>query len=270
MNNLFDQLGKLAQQATGGKPSEMLGKLGGKLPEGLGNFGNLGNMGGNASEALGKVKDSLPGSLGGVGGLLGAGALGGILGVLMGGKGIGKTVGKAVGSVGKGVLMAGGTAAAAALAWSLYQKWSQNSTAPGTPAPQPSSPASGPMALPSAQADPAAMLVLEAMVFAARADGHLDDEERRAIHETMTALFPGTDVAVSIDGLLNRPLDPEDLARRVQNPEQARDVYRLSRLVINVNHPMERAYLQALAQAFGFSDTERATLDDEVEAMRQQ
>ena len=276
MNNLFEQLGKLAQQATGGQASEMFGKVRDGLAGNTSPLGDLGNMGTTASDAFGKLKDAatntnLAGSLGGVGGLLGAGALGGILGVLMGGKGLGKTLGK----VGKGALMVGGTAAAAGLAWKLYQKWSatQPTAQPGTmsaPAGAPhSATGNAPLPLPSAQADPAGLLVLEAMVFAARADGHLDDNERRAIHETMNALFPGTDVATCVDGLMNRPLNPQDLARRVQDREQAMDVYRLSRLVISVDHPMERAYLESLAEAFGLTDAERLMLDDEVEQLRQ-
>lgn len=285
MQNLFSQLGKIAQQATGvslpGTSTENNQAMApGATPSAASPFGGAGDL-------FGKLKDSVPG---GVGGLLGAGALGGILGALLSGKGVGKTVRK----VGEGALVVGGTAAAATLAWTIYQKWSQNAnpaaSAPcstgqtsqtagqphtsghtfGPQAGQSPAPYSAEPCLPvSTQGDPMGLLVLEAMVYAARADGHLDGSERQMIHSSMSQLFPGTDVATSIDAMMNAPLDPERLARRVQNADQARDLYRLSRMVILVDHSMERAYLDALAKALGFSGAEQQSLDAEVAALQQ-
>ncbi len=258
MSSLFDQLGKLAQQATSGKMPNLSGS----------------STTQNAASTLGSVSDFAGKSLGGVGGLLGAGALGGVLGALMSGKGTGKKLRK----VGKGALVVGGSAAAAALAWNMYQRWSQNSANAPTSAPT-STPSSTPSSapyqgttatVPPTQSDPMAMLVLEAMVFAARADGHIDDQERGAIHASMEQLFPGTDVAASIDFMLNEPLNPERLARQVQSPAQAKDLYRLSRMVIVPDHSMEQAYLDSLAKALGIAPAEQASLDQEVANLQQQ
>ena len=105
MKDLFSKLGEIAQQAAGAAQQGKKGDIPG-----------LGGMASGGSDLLGKVGGAMSGSMGGVGGLLGAGALGGILGSLLSGKKAGK--------VGKGLLVAGGTAAAATMAWSFYRKWS--------------------------------------------------------------------------------------------------------------------------------------------------
>lgn len=269
MKDLFSKLGEIAQTATGGALSGTTRTPG----AGIGSGGTMDNL-------LGSLKGSVPNSMGGVGGLLGAGALGGILGALLSSGGVGKTARK----LGEGALMVGGTAVAAGFAWKLYQKWSQNTQNAPTSAPSPmgtpnttgtfgtfgTAPAPIPAATEPVLAghDPAALLVLEAMVFSARADGHMDDMERNAVHSAMQHLFPGTDVSVHIDSMMNCPLDPERLAQRVANPEQARDLYRLSRMVIIADHSMERAYLDALATALRIQKAEQNALDEEVAALQ--
>lgn len=258
MSDLFSKLGQLAQQAG--------------LSGQMGQFGQQGQQAQQSSppasgigDLLGSLKNSVPG---GVGGLLGAGALGGILGTLMSGKTAKK--------VGEGLLVAGGTAAAATLAWKLYEKWQSGNTAPQPaqmqqPVQVPQSSNSGwpqPQPALSAAADPTAMLVLTAMVFAARADGFVDNDEQSSVHTTMEQLFPGTDVAQQMDALMRCPVDPHALAAQVSSPEQGRDVYRLSCMVIVRDQAMERAYLDALAGAMRISPEEQRTLEAEVDRMK--
>lgn len=262
MKDLFSKLGEIAQTATAGA-----------LPGAVKNQGAGNSSGGTMDNLFDSLKGSVPG---GVGGLLGAGALGGILGALLSSGGVGKTVRK----LGEGALVVGGTAAAAGFAWKLYQKWSQNGQNTPTSAPSPMSTPNTTGTFGTAPAtpvrtepiltghDPVALLVLEAMVFSARADGHMDDMERNAVHSAMQHLFPGTDVAAHIDSMMHCPLDPERLAQRVTNPEQARDLYRLSRMVIIADHSMERAYLDALASALHIQKTEQNALDEEVAALQ--
>ena len=166
--------------------------------------------------------------------------------------------------------MVGGTAAVGALAWKFYQKWSgANGAAPqGQPA-EPA-PSARPAELqqtppPAVSADQTALLLLEAMVFAARADGHIDDKERANIHNAVESLFQGRDMAQVLDTLLNKPLDPASLASRIANHDEARDLYRLSAMIIDVDHFMERSYLDGLAAALKIAPEEKAALDSEVE-----
>ena len=241
MKDLFNQISN-GLGGLGGLGDKLNGALGGQqkadAPSGQGTGNALGDM----------VK-----SAGGLGGLLGSAALGGLLGTLMSGKTARK--------VAKGALMVGGTAAVGALAWKFYQKWSgANGAAPqGWPAELQQTPP------PAVSADQTALLLLEAMVFAARADGHIDDKERANIHNAVESLFPGRDMAQVLDTLLNKPLDPASLASRIANHDEARDLYRLSAMIIDVDHFMERSYLDGLAAALKIAPEEKAALDSEVE-----
>lgn len=251
MSDLFSKLGQLAQQAgISGLPGQQAtqnpqASQGNAPASGVGGF-------------LGSLTNSVPG---GVGGLLGAGALGGILGTLMSGKTAKK--------VGEGLLVAGGTAAAATLAWKMYEKWQSNS-APAQQAPPAVQTGNSGWEQPalSAATDPAAMLVLTAMVFAARADGFVDDDEQASVHAMMEQLFPGTDVATQMDKLMRCPIDPNALASQVNSPEQGRDVYRLSCMVIVRDQAMERAYLDALAGALRIAPEDQRALEVEVDTMK--
>ena len=199
------------------------------------------NGNGGLKAGLGNVGDTLKntlqnvgaGSPGGIGGLLGSAALGGLLG---------------------------------ALAWNFYKKWAQPGQAGGADAaPAAEIPAPRPQdALPPAENT--ALLLLEAMVFAARADGHIDEEERSRIQDTAASLFPDQSMTELLDGLMNRPIDPAALAARVRDPEEGRDLYRLSRAVVNVDNFMERSYLDGLARALNIGADEQARLEKETEA----
>ncbi len=233
-----------------------------------GSFGDIGNtinsaLGGNAAAS---VKNAAS-SMGGVGGLLGSAAVGGLVGALFSGKKVKKLA--------KGALVVGGTAAAGALAWNFYQKWANNNAPSGQSA-QPTQPSMPPQqagqpqqaqALP--QAENTALILLEAMVFAARADGHIDDEERQNIHNAAEALFPGQRIVDLLDGLLNKPIDPTALAAKIDNREEAHDLYRLSCAAIDIDSFMERSYLDGLAKALNLNDVEKNTLEQEAVAARQ-
>ncbi|MEG2172176.1 MAG: DUF533 domain-containing protein [Desulfovibrionaceae bacterium] len=261
MKNIFDTLtGSLQGSSVGEKLSNAMGTahmsgMGEKISGALGGQGSLNTLG----------------NLGGIGGLLGAGALGGLLGTLMSGK-TAKTVAK-------GALVVGGTAAVGALAWNFYQKWSQNA-APAQQADQTIPPQSVPAPIPSGwsaqltpppaaaialpPADSKALLLLQTMVFAARADGHIDASEQEHIHKAVSTMFPGRDMAALLDSLLDSPLDPSVLAAQVQNAEEAHDLYRLSCMIVSIDHFMERSYLDGLAAALHIPADLKAQLEQEV------
>ncbi len=232
---------------------------------------NLGNIGNTVNSALGgntaaSIKNAASG-MGGVGGLLGSAAIGGLMGALFSGKKAKKLA--------KGALVVGGTAAAGALAWNFYQKWAQGkSTDQATNyAPQDMHNQAQPNAPQQAQALPnaenTAIILLEAMVFAARADGHIDDEEKQNIHNAAAALFPGQEIVSMLDNLLQKPIDPTSLASKVKSVEEAHDLYRLSCAAIDIDSYMERTYLDGLAKALNLSDADKNTLEQEALAARQ-
>jgi uncharacterized membrane protein YebE (DUF533 family) len=94
-----------------------------------------------------------------------------------------------------------------------------------------------------------ALLVLRAMIAAAKADGQIDARERQRI----TAKLEETGGAdqESLDFLqseMDAPLDVASIAAQARDPVVAAQVYAASLLAIEVDTPAERAYLRDLAQ----------------------
>lgn len=230
------------------------------------NTGTAAAMIGSVRERLQETFNTRPDSAGNLGsmlpGLLGAGALGGIAGALL--------TGKSMKKVAKGALTVGGGAAAGVLLWNIYKNW--------TSKPQPEAGrraaawhATGPEAFETFPAaspavEPDGMLFLEAMVSAARVDGHIDAEEQRRIKAMVAQLYPGRNMDSIVQPLLSRPIDPAALAARVANPDEGRAVYMLSCLILDVDHFMERAYLDELAQCLDIDRAGQRQLEREVNA----
>lgn len=233
-------------------------------------------------------------------GMLGAAGVGGLLGALFGGsKGIQRTA--------KNAAVIGGSAALAALAYKMYQNWSQGKqapqgqapqgygapgynagqgygSAPGYGAPGYGAPSGGfggaqsdnPFADYNAQQAPAMLsndtgkLVLKAMVFAARADGHIDPSEQEVILSTAKNVTNDPNFNQLIRDYLNEPLDPKSLAAQVSSREQALDLYRLSAAAIVADNQAEQNYLNALASALGLDGSTKLQLDQESAQLRLQ
>jgi uncharacterized membrane protein YebE (DUF533 family) len=164
---------------------------------------------------------------------LGAGAAGGgLVNLLMGSK-KSKKLGK---KVGKNALKIGGAAALGALAYTVYNNWQgKQSTA-------------------SVQEDFNAHdtihndLIIKAMIAAAKADGHVDAEEMQRIESTLKEAGADAGLQTMLHNELNKPLDPSEIARLAQSPQQASEIYLASLIVVDEQNFMEKAYLQELAK----------------------
>ena len=244
------------------------------------------SLGSFARKAKSTASEAVSSAPGGMGGLLGAGALGALIGTF----------------VSKDVLKDAALVGAGAVAWNFYQKWSQNrsgqtpgsapasapSSSPwGAPASAPSSSSWGALASPSASVpapapvsqvpapaapvlDDTAMLLLRAMIYTARADGHVDAAEQARISRLVEQMFPGQDISPVLHSLMNDPIDPSVLAAGVQSQEQAEDLFRLSLLIVDVDHFMEKSYLDALASSLNIAAGRRQILEGEVAQARTQ
>lgn len=212
----------------------------------------------NIGESLGSLMDTAKkqtaglskATPGGVGGLLGAGALGALLGAFMS----------------KGALQNVALVGAGAVAWNFYQKWSQ-----GRKGAQPAaSVAVQSTALAPAELDPTARLLLRAMVFAARADGHIDATEQERISQVVAQMLPGQDANALLGRLMNDPIDPGLLASEIQSAEQGEDLFRLSCMIVDIDHFMERSYLDALATVLHITESRKAELEAEANQAKAQ
>lgn len=153
-------------------------------------------------------------------------ASGGILATILGSKKGRSYAGKAA--------KVGSVAALGGAAYYAYQKWqSQQST---------TTPQNDPEAVLQCDTD----LLLDAMIGAARADGHVDEQEHQAIITKLNELGIDSDTNQLIETALLKPLDPAALAARVTSVEKACEVYLISYSVIDVDHFMEKAYLDEL------------------------
>ncbi|EDP57282.1 tellurite resistance TerB family protein [Vibrio sp. AND4] len=181
---------------------------------------------------------------------LGAGAIGGgLIGMLMGSKKSKKMVKK----VGSGAFKVGGAAALGALAYKVYNDWQAKQDTKGV----------------NETFDPDenkhATLILKAMIGAAKADGHVDDQEMTRIEQALTDMGADEHTRQLVHQELHKPLDPAEIARLASSPQQASEVYLASLIVVDEQNFMEKAYLQELAKQLNLAPE----VTDQLEAQLQ-
>lgn len=205
----------------------------------------------------------------GAGGAAGAGGLLGQLGDALGGKGgaggisdmLGARDGKyGLGHVGAaaalGLLLGSGKARKLAargavvggVAWlgkMAYDAYAKGQTGAPEPQAEPVHELSGP------RAEHRGAAILMAMIAAAKADGHIDEAEKRAIGDASDSLGPdGRNVLMEE---LSKPLDAREIAARADSDQARRELYAVSVMVCGGDDPKEQAYLDELADALGLS-----------------
>lgn len=220
-----------------------------------------GGAAGGMRSAGTQVKNRLD-SLGGTGGFATGAAVGGLLGMLLGNKSVRKATG--------GMLGYGGAAAIGALALHAYQAYQRGQTVQGTvpmSAKMEGEPAAAlPHATPAADGGAFELVLVRAMVGAAKADGHIDADEQRRLFSEVERLGLDAEAKAFVFDLLTKPVDLEGIAASVATPEQGAELYLASRLAINPDEPAERAYLDALAARLRLPAELRANLDQQVRA----
>ena len=157
------------------------------------------------------------------------------------------------------LLKAGGLVAVGGLAYKAYQSYrgSQQQIADGAAA-TPAQPTQA-QALPElTRQDFAAVvdsnhnasttsLIIQAMIAAAHADGHLSEAEQRRIWQQAVELeLPSSDLAALSEQLSN-PLDPAQLAALAPNMETRIEIYTASAIVIDDTCEAGKSYLANLA-----------------------
>ena len=162
-------------------------------------------------------------------------AIAGVLALLLGTK-----TGRGVTGAG---LKLGTLGALGGLAYKTYQNWQSQQTG------QTISQAGASIEnLTGPQAEQRSLVLLKAMIAAAKSDGHIDAAEGAKIEDLMTKLDLESATAKLIKEELSKPLDPKDIAASADTPEAAAEIYLTSLLVIGVVNENERAYLDQLAE----------------------
>ncbi|MDQ6433681.1 tellurite resistance TerB family protein [Mesorhizobium sp. LHD-90] len=161
----------------------------------------------------------------------------------------------------------GGLAAIGGLAYHAYKNWQAgkdtSETASSQPEmlPPPSDTGFHPDNAPQGDAE-FALSLIRAMIAAAKADGHIDEEERKRISDKLSLAGIGGDAEKFLMAELEAPLDLDALAAAAKTEEQKVELYAASRLAIDPNSRAERGYLDLLAGRLGLPDA----LIDHVEA----
>ncbi len=197
-----------------------------------------------------------------LGGGFGKGAaVGGLLGLLMGNKKMRKMAGGAVGY--------GGAAAAGAMALKAYQNWQQGKQVQTAPVVTPADlnnidPRSLPQTASKSVSQNFSLTLVTAMIAAAKADGHVDGQEQTAIFERVEKMSLDSQSKAFVFDALRKPVDVDALVAGIQGIEQASEVYMVSRIAIDIDHPAERAYLEVLAHRLNLPPELVAHLDHQV------
>ena len=154
----------------------------------------------------------------------------------------------------------GGLAAIGGLAYKAYQNYKngqQPAEAPASAEPELLPPPAGtdfhPDSAPQGEHE-FALILVRAMIAAARADGHIDDEERRRIGEKLGASGMNSDAEAFLKAELEAPLDLDALVASAHTEAQKVELYTASRLAIEPKTRAERGYLDLLAGRLGLPD----------------
>ncbi len=234
--NAMSILNQIMQQATGGQAANPPGSAGGsELTNQTGVSQGLGGSGIDMKSLLG----------------------GGALGLLLGSKRGRKLGGKA--------LKYGAVAGVGALAWKAYQNY-QGGARQGAPVQGAAAQQGQPLEQLHGKAQERRGLeILQAMIMAARADGHVDGSERALLTQEIEKLGPDDELHAWIQQQFDAPLDASALAGAADSPQARREMYLVSAAIIDEQNPMERAWLDQLASALELEPSMARELDRQLQ-----
>ncbi|WP_123094702.1 tellurite resistance TerB family protein [Marinomonas hwangdonensis] len=207
------------------------------------------------------------------GGLLGGAAAGGLAAMLLTNKKARKMGGKAI--------KYGGMAAVGGIAYKAWRAHKDNQTSAqnGTGIPNQGIHADRSNVLPpvptgsifdlaeektTAQGEDMRLILIRAMISAAKADGHIDAAERTRIEQQIKDLGIGTEEQQFLVEQLQATSDPISIARLSENEEQATEIYLVSLLAVDIDTDEERRYLDRLGDALHLPTDLRQNIEYEV------
>jgi uncharacterized membrane protein YebE (DUF533 family) len=180
--------------------------------------------------------------------------------------------------LGKKTLKMGGIAAVGALAYAAYQRYSssnQNAGSLSAAAPEATIPSAPPGSafLPAdndvAAQNNLALILVRAMIAAARSDGQLDAQESQAIFQRIESLGLEPDEQALLVAEMGRPVDMDAIVNSATSPETAAEIYLASLLAVDVDTPAERAYLSMLSARLQLPPELVSELHRQVEAQQE-
>lgn len=143
----------------------------------------------------------------------------------------------------------GGLAALGTAAYKGYQNWQKTGDVMGS--------GSSPTPvheLNDTEAEGRGLLLIEAMVAAANADGRIDSEEQTSIkHQILEMHLPG-EMAMVLENIIDSPLTAGELAQKVSGQAEAAEVYVACRLLIGTEAKgLEKQFLESLVSSLSMA-----------------
>ena len=114
------------------------------------------------------------------------------------------------------------------------------------------------------QAEQRSLLLLRAMIAAAKADGHIDATEQEKINTLIEHLDLDSGTLTMMTREMAKPVAVEALAADVDSTAAAAEVYMTSLMVIDPDQPVEREHLNKLAAALKLDAVLVSTLEAEA------
>ena len=148
-------------------------------------------------------------------------------------------------------LKLGSLAAVGGIAWQAYKNWSAGNEESAAKNGEPVEVEN----LSEKATNDRSLLLLKAMIAAAKADDHVDEQEMAEIQRQVSELGLTGDIAGFIQAEMASPTCLEGLASQCETPEVAAEVYLVSSLLINKRNEAESAYLDALTAALKLPDS---------------
>jgi len=235
MAGLTDLLGGLLQSG-----------MASRAPERMGNVLGAGESGSSMTDIIGRLGQMM----GGAGDTQGAtGGLGGILESIAGNKAVAGGLGALAGAMLGGENTTRGAIGGGALAMLGSLAFSALKNAGQTPSQLPHALRDvSPQQQAAVEAD--SMIIIKAMINAAKADGHIDQQE----FEKIVGKLSTDEEKQLFLTEVGKPMDTQALIDAAKGrPDLAAQIYAASLLAIVVDTPQETAYLQDLASRLGLS-----------------
>lgn len=121
---------------------------------------------------------------------------------------------------------------------------------------------------PEATSNETALVLIRAMIAAAAADGHIDDQERAAITGGLQEAGLDAEANEWLDHEMANPATVEQLVAAASTPVIAAEIYTAARIAINPDAPAEKDFLAGLAGSLNLEAELVANIDAAANAAK--
>jgi uncharacterized membrane protein YebE (DUF533 family) len=108
------------------------------------------------------------------------------------------------------------------------------------------------------------MRLFRAVIYAAKADGQIDQNEQNIINILLKENNVGPEGMKLIQNMMNEPLNPRAIAEGLRDSREAMQLYGISYTVCGGDDPAERRYLDSLAETMGIPANIKADIEKQV------